>query len=294
MLLRFIVDHLEGLKHDVAELIEQRRFIQAGPDGRDRREPRRRHAVATIEARVAHLSKIHRLAGLESPADDVRVGETLRAAKKERARAGGQRRAGALTIEPLERLVATCYAETRIDIRDRALLLVGFAAGGRRRSELAGLMVEDLTGDGEDYTWTIRQSKTDQEGRDRLTVAIRGRAAAALREWLDVASVALGPVFRSVSRWGHLGRSLDTSSIRRIVIKRAQLAGLDTSKISAHSLRAGFMTAAGRAGVGIADSMAMSGHRSAAVAIGYHRAGRQPEQPSGDVVGSMIDSAESG
>jgi integrase len=48
----------------------------------------------------------------------------------------------------IEKLLTTCLYEHRlVDVRDRALLLVAFASGGRRRAEVAGLRVEDLVRD---------------------------------------------------------------------------------------------------------------------------------------------------
>jgi site-specific recombinase XerC len=74
-------------------------------------------------------------------------------------------------------------------LRDRALLLLGFA-GAFRRSELVALDVADLEENETGLLVTIRGSKTDQE-RQGVTIAIaRGDIACpvkALREWLDAA-----------------------------------------------------------------------------------------------------------
>jgi len=60
--------------------------------------------------------------------------------------------------------------------------------------------------------------------------------------------------------------------VRLIVRRRCELAGLEEAgEFSAHSLRAGFLTEAGKRGVPIKDAMAMSGHTSVATAVGYMR-----------------------
>ncbi len=261
-LLAFIIEHLEGLDEDLDQILVEKGVKRPGT-----------HSVATIEARVAHLSKAHRAQGLGSPADDERVRSLLTAARRQRAQHGGQDRAAAAALGELEALLVAAQGEQMIDIRDRALLLVGWAAGGRRRSEIVSLNVEDLRPDGSDYVWTVRRSKTDQEGRG-LAVPVAGRAAAALRAWLEAAEVVEGPVFRSVRRGGKVGdKALSGEAVRLMLKKRAKQAGLDQLVFSPHSLRAGFITESGRQGIPLAEAMQLSGHRSASVAVRYHRVG---------------------
>ena len=44
----------------------------------------------------------------------------------------------------MSKLIATCAAGGVRDIRDRAILMVAFASGGRRRSEIVSLRIEQL------------------------------------------------------------------------------------------------------------------------------------------------------
>ena len=103
-----------------------------------------------------------------------------------------------------------------LGVRDRALLLVGFA-GAFRRSELLAVNVDDIEFSTDGLIITIRRLKSDQEGRGRRiglpfgglpqTCPVR-----ALRTWMEVGKVADGPVFRSVGRWGRVGQGrLDRS-----------------------------------------------------------------------------------
>ena len=90
-------------------------------------------------------------------------------------------------------------------VRDRALLLLGFA-GAFRRSELVALDVADIAETETGLLVTIRRSKTDQDG-EGVTIAItRGDVACparALREWLDAAGIEAGPIFRPYQQGRH-------------------------------------------------------------------------------------------
>jgi len=174
-----------------------------------------RHRLATIEARVSHLSKAHQATGCESPATDPRCRELLAAARRQRARNGGQRQKKALTLDPLEKLLRTCEVDIEVaaardrlaGYRDRALLLVTWAAGGRRRSEAVSLCVKDLREDAGKYVWKLGHSKTNQDGAAQENYPIAGRAAEALTAWLQIAGIKAGPVLRAIDRHGHLANN---------------------------------------------------------------------------------------
>ncbi len=242
-------------------------------------------SVATLTSRVAHLSAAHRALGLESPAGDERIRQLLRAARKLRARDGGQRQRAAATLDVVEAMVATCSTSAAADVRDRALLLVGFAAVGRRRSELAALRLEDLREvDGREFIWTVRRSKTDPYGAGHA-VPITGRAADALSEWIVYVGED-GPVFRRVHRSGAvLAAGLSGAAVGAIVERRAEAAALDPKRFGAHSLRAGFLTECGQRGISLQSAMELTGHRSPAAALRYHRAGSSLHNPAARLVG---------
>lgn len=258
----FITDHLQGLEPEVdAALIAAGVKAKPGP-----------HSVATVEARVSHLAAAHRALGLDSPTAAAPVVELLKAARKLRARHGGQRRKAAATLDRLNALTATCGDDPQ-GVRDRALLLLGFASGGRRRSEIAGAQVEDLAEVEGDYVLTLRHSKADQEG-EGLEVPVTGRAAAALRRWLELAEISSGPIFRRVHRSGAiLPQGITGRAVALIIQRRAELAGMDPSDFGGHSLRAGFITEAAGRGIPLPEVMALSGHRTVAVASRYYRGG---------------------
>jgi len=175
-------------------------------------------------------------------------------------------------------------------VRDRALLLVGFA-GCLRRSELVGLDVGDIAVTADGLVLTIRSSKTDQESAGALVGLAYGsyRPTCPVRAWQSWAAVArldAGPAFRGLNRHGQVraGR-LHPSSVARIVQRRAEAAGLDPADFAGHSLRSGFATAAARAGASDRAIMRQGRWRSAASLDSYVRAGRlfDRDNPSGQV-----------
>ena len=183
-------------------------------------------------------------------------------------------KAPALTREPLEALLETCDASLA-GRRDRALLLFAFSSGGRRRSEVVTATIENTPRDmrdGAGFVFTLTHSKANQAGADRAENAkpIAGRAAQALAAWLAASNIKSGPLFRRVRRGGVIGEALSAAAVREIVRKRCMLAGIEAD-YSAHSLRSGFVTEAGRQNIPLGETMALTGHRSTASLVGYFR-----------------------
>jgi integrase len=163
-----------------------------------------------------------------------------------------QRQATPLLSEDLF-VVLGAMSDRLKDLRDRALLLIGFA-GGLRRSELAAIDLVDFEQVREGIILSIRRSKTDQEGVGRKIGIPSGRTihcpVKALENWLSAARVEDGPVFRPVDRHGRVSASrLSGEAVSLILRDRMAAAGFGATEYSGHSLRAGFATSATRAGV---------------------------------------------
>jgi integrase len=162
------------------------------------------------------------------------------------------------------------------DLRDRALLLVGFA-GGLRRPELAAIDVADFERVREGIILTIRRSKTDQDGMGRKIGIPFGRTihcpVRALDNWLSAARIEDGPLFRSVDRHGRVSGRLSGEAVSLIIRGRLSVAGFDPTGYSGHSLRAGFATSATRAGVSTFKIRQQTGHASDAMLSRYVRDG---------------------
>jgi len=268
---QFVVDHLErqtrdGLRHELPPAIDVR-LVELGAKGKAGALARN-----TVAHRLAVLAKWHRLRGWPSPTDNHRLKTLLAKARRAQARRGVVvHKKTALVIEPLQALLATCTDGVR-GIRDRALLLFAWSGGGRRRSEIIAIQIDDLRViDNTTWVYVLGATKTDASGIEREK-PLRGDVVVALQAWLDTAKLTEGPLFRRLYRGGRPGSALTGDHVARIVQRRAKLAGL-TGHWGAHSLRSGFVTEAGRQGVPLGEVMAMTEHRSVGTVMGYFQAG---------------------
>lgn len=185
-----------------------------------------------------------------------------------------------LTPDVLVTLLANCGTESLGDLRDRAILMVAFASGGRRRSEIAGLRVEQLTteapievADGPPLpSLAIHLGRTKTTtGEEDDVVYLTGRPVEALNAWMMAAKIDNGSVFRGIGRWGTVSkRALDPQSINAILKQRAQMAGLEAADFSAHGLRSGYLTEAANRDIPLPEAMEQSRHRSVQQASSYY------------------------
>ncbi len=214
-------------------------------------------APATVQQAVAAIRTAHRSAGHDGQPDTRGARMVLRGHRRARAAAGRRaRQAPPVTIESLRAMVEVCDPATVKGLRDRVVLVLGLALMGRR-SELAGLHIDDVTETADGLELLIRSSKTDQDAEGAVVAVPHGQhpdtdPVRLVREWLArLAShgVTSGRLLRSVTRHGRIGASLSGDAIADVVAgaaKRAQLP--DAGRYSAHSLRAGGATSAYKAG----------------------------------------------
>jgi site-specific recombinase XerD len=225
---------------------------------------------STIGRRVASIRYAHKLAGHPVPTDDERVKATVRGIRRTQGTAA-RKKAPATA----ERVIAMALGtgDGLKGVRDRALLLLGFA-GAFRRSELVALDCEDIEECETGLRVAIRHSKTDQEGQGATIAIVRGSIACpveALRAWLNAAGIAAGPLFRSIRKGSKVGDRLTDQSVVDIVKLHAERVGLDPASFAGHSLRAGFLTSAAKRGASIFKMMDVSRHRSVDTLRGYVR-----------------------
>jgi integrase len=230
--------------------------------------------VGSIQRRLNAIAEAHKALGLESPTSSGMVRNTMKGIRRTLGSAPAQK-AAALT-EDIRAMVAATDPGL-IGLRDRALVLLGFA-GAFRRSELVGLDLADCEFSKDGLTITLRRSKTDQEGAGRKVGVPYGSypqtcPVRTLSAWIEAAGSA-GPLFRAISRHGQVkaGR-LAGLAVARVVKKLAERAGLDAAKYAGHSLRAGHATAAAIAGASERSIMNQTGHRSVQMVRRYIRDG---------------------
>jgi site-specific recombinase XerC len=160
--------------------------------------------ASSIGRRVAAIRYAHKLAGhTDPPTNSEAVKATVRGIR--RTIGAGKVRKTPATAEKVIAMVTTSRSDMK-GLRDRALLLLGFA-GAFRRSELVALDCEDLEQTAEGLRITIRHSKTDQEGQGAVIAILRGAIAcrvAAVKAWRDAAGIETGPLFRPVSKGGKI------------------------------------------------------------------------------------------
>ncbi|MUZ75973.1 tyrosine-type recombinase/integrase [Agrobacterium vitis] len=281
LLLKFVAHHLwdpekrlsdpqHGMPAEVEATLRVQGFLRSSVP----------HAPDTVRRRLATWSTLTKWRGLQgmfaSPALKSAIRLSVRATPRPRKR----KSAKAVTGDVLSQLLATCCTDSLKDLRDRAILMVAFASGGRRRSEIAGLRKEQLSieapipvEDGVPLpSLSIHLGRTKTSGGDNDDVVyLTGRPIEALNAWMAVAKIDKGSIFRAIDRWGNVSsRALDPKAVNDIVKQRALLAGLDPGEFSAHGLRSGYLTEAANRGVPLPEAMEQSRHRSVQQASSYY------------------------
>lgn len=245
-----------------------------------------RAKLATVRRRLASIAQMHKEHGLESPCSH----EVVRRVVRGIARTNGaqQTRKSAATLDHLRAMLLEIRGDSPKAKRDRAILLLGFAAA-LRRSELAALDIGDLRFEKRGLIVTIRRSKTDQEGAG-VEIAVPYVANAtlcavrAVQQWLGVGGITSGPLFRVFSlRREMQERAIDGQDVANLIKKLARKARL-VGDFSGHSLRAGFATSAAQARVSLDAIARTTRHRSLSVLMGYVR----PAQAFDDVALSTM------
>jgi integrase len=234
----------------------------------------RTHRPATLARRLAAIGKAHRLKGFADPTKDEIIKSLMRGVR--RVEGTAQAEAKPLLREDLAEALEAMGDRPK-DVRDAALLLLGFA-GAFRRSELVGLNIGDIEPVRQGLVVHIRRSKTDQEGRGRK-IGIpfaRGRhcPVKALERWLQLVDPDQPHLFPLIDRHGRVHpKRLSGEAVSLIVKDRLAKSGRDPIGFSGHSLRAGFATSAAIAGASTYKIRQQTGHASDAMLNRYIRDG---------------------
>ena len=241
-------------------------------------------AVSTIERRLSALSWHFRQRGLPFDRQDRHVATVLAGIRRTHGRPPVKK--DAVWPEDVIAMLETFDRGSLRGLRDRAMLLIGFA-GGLRRSEVVGLDVgPEQTEDGSGWVEILK---------DGMVVTVRGKTGwreveigrgssdatcpvVALQNWLKLARIGHGPLFRRVREGGKdVGPDRLTDKQVARLVKRAALAagvradlpeGDRKGKFAGHSLRAGF---ASSAEVDERYVQGQLGHTTAEQTRGYQR-----------------------
>ncbi|QEE43087.1 site-specific integrase (plasmid) [Rhizobium sp. WL3] len=281
LLLKFVAHHLwdaekrladpeHGMPATIEDKLRHQGFLRkTGP-----------HAPDTVRRRLATWSTLTKWRGLDGSFASPALRSAIRLAVRATPRPRTRKSVKAVTGDILSKLIGTCRTDNLRDVRDKAILMVAFASGGRRRSEIAGLRTEQLQveepiqidGAPPLLSLSIHLGRTKTSGAENDEVVyLTGRPVEALSAWIEAARIEKGSIFRAVDRWGNVSRRpLDPKAINDIVKHRVELAGLDPAEFSAHGLRSGYLTEAANRGIPLPEAMEQSRHRSVQQASQYY------------------------
>jgi integrase len=229
-------------------------------------------STATLARRVVGIRAARVARGFADPTDSQLVRLTFRSIR--RTFGQPQRRVAALTIDQLSNIISSLGGSSK-EIRDTAILLIGFA-GAFRRSELVAIDREDVQIHETGAAIILRRGKTDQRGAGRTVSIPRVHGllcpVTAVEKWLYISGIADGPLFRPVTKSGRAAdRRISAEAVAGIIKTRTRAVGCDPTHYSGHSLRAGFATEAARLGIAKWRIKAQTGHLSDAMLDRYIR-----------------------
>ena len=210
---------------------------------------------STLKRRLASISVIHKLSGHYIDTKHPMITENLMGIK--RIKGSYQKAKKPILINDLKLIVDVIDKDKKEKnrLKNRALILVGFA-GGFRRSELVAIVYEDVEFVMEGVKIFVKRSKTDQSG-EGMTKGIPYFSNSdycpviSLKNWIEKSEIKSGKIF-----------DMSDKSVALTIKKYTALVGLDSNKYSGHSLRSGFATSTAELGAEERSIMAMTGHKT--------------------------------
>lgn len=227
-------------------------------------------AMGTLDLICTVIRHVHLTCELGSPTDALAVRQVRRGLRRTYG-AAPRRLARPLSVEEIRQIIVGIDRTTPIGIRDAAIILLGYASA-LRRPELVALTLADIEDQPAGLMLHIRRSKTDPEGHGAVVGVAHGQHAAtdpvaALNAWRNIRGTAPGAVFTRI--WGSTIslQPLTGHVPARMLRARAEAVGLDGTRITAHSMRAGHATAAALAGVPLDRIAAQTRHKDISVLV---------------------------
>ena len=231
--------------------------------------------MSTLKRRLVSIGVIHKLKGYYLDTKHPSIIENIMGIK--RRKGSYQKGKKPLLINSLKEIINVIDNKKISEIeqlRDRTILLIGFA-GGFRRNEIVSLDHEDLDFVSEGLKINLKRSKTDQYGQGTLKGLpyFDNRQycpVLSVKRWIEISNIKSGPLFRRFTKGSKLTENRLTDQTVAILIKKyLKLAGIENENYSGHSLRSGFATSAAESGVEERSIMAMTGHKSAEMVRRY-------------------------
>ena len=224
--------------------------------------------MSTLKRRLVSIGVIHKLKGYYLDTKHPSILENIMGIK--RRKGSKQKGKKPLLINNLKQII-NVIDEKKIDeikkLRDRSIILIGFS-GGFRRNEIVSLDYDDLDFVNEGLKITLKRSKTDQFGEGLVKGLPHFENSQycpviSLRKWIKISKINSGALFRRFTKGSKLSENrLSDQTVALLIKKYLNLAGIDSTNFSGHSLRSGFATSAAESGVEERSIMAMTGHKS--------------------------------
>lgn len=210
---------------------------------------------STIKRRLAAIKVIHNISNNYIDIKHPIINENLIGIKRKIGIF--QKGKTPLTLMNLKKIIYEIDKENNNNkIRDKAIILLGFA-GAFRRSELVSILYEDLDFVEEGVKIFIRKSKTDQSGEGMLKAIPYFSnkelcPVLAVKKWIDSLDEIRNKFLFNMS----------DKNVALIIKKYTAKIGLDSSQFAGHSLRSGFATVTAEMGAEEREIMSMTGHKS--------------------------------
>ena len=226
--------------------------------------------MSTLRRRLVSIGVIHRLKGHYLDTKHPIIIENLMGIKRKKG--SYQKGKKPILINHLKLIINEIDKDTSDEtgirkLRDKTIILIGFA-GGFRRIELISIDYEDLEFVTEGVKIFVRKSKTDQFGEGMIKglpyfTNQKYCPVWHLKKWLEISEIKSGPIFRRFSKGLNLGKNrLTDQSVALFLKKYLSNAGIENQNYSGHSLRSGFATVSAESGADERSIMAMTGHKT--------------------------------
>lgn len=230
------------------------------------------HKYSTLRRRLSSINQAHRFKKYLPPSRQIEVQALMEGIKREIG--SRQEPKKALMLQVLPDLISKIDTTTLIGIRDKAILLLGFALASRR-SELVAINLEDLQVNEFGMDVHIKESKTKNDDLVKGVVFTHNEfcPVTAIQNWVQEGGITSGALFRSIDRHGNVKERLSDKSVATIVKKYIEELGMDTKDFAAHSLRSGLSTSAAMMGMTDIAIMKQTGHKTREMVDRYVQAG---------------------
>ncbi|MEH7483489.1 tyrosine-type recombinase/integrase [Neobacillus drentensis] len=230
------------------------------------------HKYSTIRRRVSSINMAHKFKHHLPPSKEVEVQALLEGIKREIGTRQEPKKA--LMLQVLPALIDKIDTSTLIGVRDKNILLLGFALASRR-SELVSINIEDLEINDLGMDVRVRETKTKNDDFIKGVVYTYNEfcPVKATKEWVKISKITTGPLFRSIDRHGNIKDRLSDKSVALIIKKYIGELGMDANDFAAHSLRSGLSTSAAMMGMTEIAIMKQTGHKTREMVDRYVQAG---------------------